>query len=185
MGYKKTEAIRLMLNDYEENGDKITDRYVAKIHQRFLQLMVDFYKNTPSIEMLPHAKEVFLYLKERGIKIGLTTGFSKEITDVIVERLGWSDTELVDYIVSSSEVPKGRPHPYMIQTIMRQTNVDDVARVIKVGDTEVDVHEGKNAGCLYSIGITTGAFSREELEPHHPSFIIDSLKELVPIIEMN
>ncbi len=47
----------------------------------------------------------------------------------------------------------------------------------------MDVKEGKNAGCLYAIAITTGAFTREELLPYEPSFIIDDMKELLPIIE--
>lgn len=55
--------------------------------------------------------------------------------------------------------------------------------MIKVGDTEVDVNEGKNAGCLYSIAITTGAFTKEELAVYEPSFIINDLKELISIID--
>lgn len=183
MGYKKTEAIRLLLNEFEENSDKITGRLIDKIHNRFLRIMVDYYAGTNELQALPNAENVFQDLRSKNIRIGLTTGFSKEISDVIMQRMGWLNNHLVDYVVSSSEVPAGRPHPFMIEELMQRSGTRDPKKVIKVGDTEVDVHEGKNAGCLYSIGITTGAFTRAELEGHGPSFIIDDLADLVPIIE--
>jgi phosphoglycolate phosphatase-like HAD superfamily hydrolase len=71
----------------------------------------------------------------------------------------------------------------MIQKMMRAAGIGDAKQVIKIGDTEVDVNEGRNAGCLYSIGVTTGAFTREALEPYHPDFIMDDLIELIEIIE--
>ena len=183
MGYKKTEAIKKMLTEFEPQQDKITDEYINQIHDRFLQLMIDYYTNAAEITPLPNAEEVFASLKEKQVKIGLDTGFSKEITDIIIDRLGWIKDNRIDVVISSSEVKAGRPAPYMIEKIMKETNVQDLKKVIKVGDTEVDIFEGKNAGCLYSIAITTGAFTREELAVYEPSFIINDLKELLSIID--
>lgn len=183
MGYKKTEAIQKMLEMYEADKAKRTEDYVDIIHQRFQTLMVEHYQTTKDLEPLPHVENVFHSLKERNIKVGLNTGFSKEITEVIVERLGWVKNHLVDYVVSSNEVEAGRPHPYMIRDLMQKAQISDPHKVVKVGDTEVDVNEGKNAGCLFSIGVTTGAFTREELEPYEPSFIIDDLAELIRIVD--
>jgi phosphoglycolate phosphatase-like HAD superfamily hydrolase len=100
-----------------------------------------------------------------------------------MERTGWIRNNTVDEVISSSEVPSGRPSSHMIQELMKRTSVTDPKKVVKVGDTEVDVAEGRNAGCLYSIGVTTGAFRREELEHYYPSYIIDDLLELLPIVE--
>lgn len=183
MGYKKTEAIKKMLDLYEAEKARVTDEFINTIHQRFLKLMVEYYQNTKDLHPQPHAEAVFHSLKERNIKVGLNTGFSKEITEVIVERLGWMKNNLVDFVVSSNEVEAGRPHPFMIRDIMQKAQISDPKKVVKVGDTEVDVNEGKNAGCLYSIGVTTGAFKREELEPYEPSFIIDDLSELIRIVD--
>ncbi len=183
MGYKKTEAIKRLLKEYEHRKERITTEYIQKIHQLFLELMIDFYSTTTELKPLPYAEEVFASLKERNILIGLDTGFSNEITDVIIHRLGWLKDSKVNYVISSNQVIAGRPFPYMIEEIMLKAKLDDVKKVIKVGDTEVDINEGKNAGCLYSIGITTGAFTKEELALHEPSFIIDDLKEIIPIID--
>ena len=102
-----------------------------------------------------------------------------------MDRLGWVKNKMVDYVISSDEVESGRPDPFMIRNIMHQAGIHDTKRVVKVGDTEVDINEGKNAGCLYSIGITTGAFSRQQLKAFNPSFIIDELMELLSIINQN
>ncbi len=184
MGYKKTEAIRIMLEEFEPDREKISSSFINIIHGRFIQLMIEYYSNNELVP-LPNAEKVFAYLKERNIKIGLDTGFPNEITNIIINKLGWLKDEKVDFVISSNEVPEGRPHPYMIQKIMLQAGVTDAKKVIKTGDTEVDVNEGKNAECLYSIAVTTGAFSREQLEPYHPDFIIDDLNELIPILENN
>lgn len=182
MGYKKPEAILKILEEFEHDIELIDENYVNKIHKRFQSIMVEYYRNTKELKALPYAEEIFKYLHSKGIKIGLDTGFSKEITDVIIDRLEWLKNGKIDSYVCSDEVIMGRPHPYMINKIMNVLGVIDPNKVIKVGDTEVDVNEGFNAGCKYSIGITSGAFSEEELKKHLPSFIIHHLSELVPII---
>lgn len=182
MGYEKSEAIRAMLEKHGDLKKLITPEYIAEIHQRFLEEMIRYYREEDGLELLPGVEETFAGLKDRNIKIALNTGFSKDITDVILQRTAWA-FEKVDAVISSSEVPKGRPHPFMIQKLMAETGVADSKQVVKVGDTEVDVREGQNANCLYAIGITTGAFTRSALAPYKPSFIIDTLAELIPIID--
>jgi phosphonatase-like hydrolase len=181
MGYKKTEAIKMMLQVYQEDITVMSEEYINRIHTRFIELMVEYYAKTKDLQPLSNAENIFAYLKERNIKIGLNTGFTTDITNVIIERLGWLQNKVVNYVVSSNEVIAGRPHPFMIQKMMQQAGIDDPKNVVKIGDTEVDINEGKNTGCLYSIGVTTGAFTRQQLEPHEPSFIIDDLGELVSI----
>lgn len=185
MGYKKTEAIGIMLQEYEPDSTRIMTDYINAIHEDFRKLMVQYYTDTADLQPLPGAVTVFSWLKERGVRIALDTGFSNDITSVIIERLGWLKDGLVDDVISSNEVKAGRPFPYMIQHLMRNAGVDDALQVIKTGDTEVDINEGKNAGCLLSVGVTTGAFTRAQLEPYEPSLIIDHLEELIPVLENN
>ena len=181
MGYKKTKAIKIMLNLYDSSAN-ISEELIEEIHAVFLNEMAAHYCDVNEIEVLPYAEEIFLFLKSKGIKVALDTGFTKQIADIIIDKLGWLKNNIIDCMVCSDEVPKGRPYPYMIQKIMQQVGVTNTQKVIKVGDTEVDVNEGLNANCLYSIGITTGAFTRQQLSLHKPSFIIDHLSELEKII---
>lgn len=183
MGYHKPLAIQMMLEKYEPDTARITDAYIDAIHTRFQQEMILFYQTTPDLRPLPHAEEVMQALQQKGIRVGLDTGFSRAIADVILERLGWLERGLANYLVASNEVPAGRPQPYMIQRMMAEAGIANTREVVKVGDTEVDVMEGKNAGCLLSIAVTTGAFTREQLLPYAPDYILDSLAELLPVLQ--
>lgn len=183
MGYSKPQAIRDLLLIHEPDLDKITDSLIEEIHSAFVQGMLDFYANDPSIRAVADAEEVFEALQKMGIKVALDTGFSRDITDIILKRVGWADGRLVNASAASDEVPMGRPFPHMIQKIMAELGVTDPKSVIKIGDTEVDVNEGHNAGCLMSIGITSGVFSEEELIPHRPTHLAKNLKEVLQIVE--
>jgi phosphonatase-like hydrolase len=182
MGYEKTQAIRQMLESYEADQHKITDELVHDIHREFVQQMIDHYRSGTGIEPLPHVEDTFQALHRLGIQIGINTGFSINIAQAINHRLQWQEKGLIDYIIGSDEVEKGRPYPLMIQKIMEQAGISDAAEVAKVGDTEVDIREGQQAGCRYVVGITTGTFSREELEPFHPTHIIDDIAQIIDII---
>ena len=183
MGYKKPVAIRMLLEKYETDPARITDTLIHAIHDRFVALMIEYYRTGQGVEPLPGVDKVFSYLKAKGVKIGLDTGFSKDIAQTILDRLGWEKEGKVNYVVASDEVPSGRPAPFMIQKMMAEAGISDPRQVIKIGDTEVDINEGLNAGCLFSIGVTTGAFTREELAKYHPTHIIDHMEELIPILE--
>lgn len=182
MGYRKAEAIQMLLAKYypEQQDNK---GLIEEIHSLFTDDMIRFYEEDAGLSPLPYAKETFQQLKENGIKIALNTGFTQAITNTILKRIGWNDNAIIDYVISSDEVPYGRPHPFMIQKIKSELNIKDSQAIAKVGDTEVDVIEGQNAGCGLVISVTTGAYTREQLKEYNPDYIIDSLAELPAIIE--
>lgn len=182
MGYEKNQAITQMLHLHEPDESKITTVLVNAIHREFVQQMIYFYQFEPGIEPLPDVEETFGALHQAGVQIGINTGFSRDIAETIVNRLQWREKGLIDYLVGSDEVELGRPHPYMIQKMMHESGITNPAEVAKVGDTEVDVREGQNAGCAYVIGVTTGIFTREELEFYHPTHIIDNIAQVLDII---
>lgn len=182
MGYEKKAAITKMLQQQERNASKIKLEVINGIHQEFINLMIKHYQQTPSLEALPNAEQTMLQLKTKGVKIGLNTGFPRNIADAIVDRLQWRKKGLFDYLIGSDEVENGRPDPSMIYRMMDLAHITDAKEVAKVGDTEVDVREGQNAGCKYVIAVTTGAFTRSQLEPYEPTHIIDDIAEVSRII---
>ena len=183
MGYRKIEAIKILFEKFYP--DQLTNEaLILQIHDQFTEDMRAYYLQTKDLYPLPFAEEIFELLHANNIKIGLDTGFTKIITDTIMERLGWVKNGLVDFVISSDEVPQGRPYPFMIQSIMDQLNISDVKQVVKVGDTEVDIAEGRNAGCGLVVSVTTGSYSRETLEKFSPDHIIDSLEALPAILNL-
>jgi phosphoglycolate phosphatase-like HAD superfamily hydrolase len=95
-----------------------------------------------------------------------------------MDRLGWVENGQVALTIASDEVAAGRPSPLMIQQLMEKLGIQNSSEVLKVGDTMVDIQEGRNAECGKVIGITTGTYSREQLEVYAPDHIIDNLLDL-------
>ena len=180
-GYKKRDAIQLIIDKYMpgyENCDKLADR----IHEDFTRHAVAFYETCEWLSPMPFAENIFLELQSNKIKVALNTGFTRAVTTPILKRLGWDTAPFIDAVICSDEVPEGRPHPYMIQQLMHQLHVIHHEKVAKVGDTKVDIEEGKNAGCGIVIAVTTGAYTKEQLIRYQPDHIIDSLQFLPSLI---
>ncbi len=182
MGYPKPYAINELLKIKEAKSEIINENFIGKIHNVFVKEMIEFYKTSSNVKPTDYAEETFILLKKLGIKVALDTGFSKNITDVIIERLQWKKNGLIDAYISSDEVEDGRPYPFMIHTLMSQLNINSSDSVAKVGDTVSDLQEGNNAACKYVIGITTGAYSKEQLQNTPHTHLIDNLLNVVDIV---
>lgn len=179
MGFRKIEAIKRLMDRYYPK--EASEVLVEKIHTDFINAMVSFYDTTNDLHPLQNVEETFRKLKEKNIAVALNTGFTRKVTDTILQRLGW-ENGIVDMVVTSDEVPEGRPAPYMIRSIMDRLHIHSPKNVMKVGDTEVDIKEGRNAGCGIVVGVTTGSYTRQELETYNPDYIIDNLKEVLTLI---
>ena len=183
MGFRKMNAIAHLMEKFAPEY-KDDSELIDRIHTHFIDKMIEFYMGDQTLSPLPHAEAVFYALKQQGIKIALNTGFTRSITDTILHRLRWDDrSQLIDQVICSDEVALGRPHPDMIKVLMQDLDIVSPEQVVKVGDTEADVEEGRNAGCGIVVSVTTGAYTREQLLPYRPDFIIDDLQELLPIVE--
>lgn len=182
MGYRKIDAVKIIVEKFGKQAVSENEVLINKIHDRFNDLMVTFYQETKNLNPLPYAEEIFKWLQEKNIKVALNTGFTRVITDALLTSIGWNKHPFINKIVCSDEVAEGRPAPYMIEYLMKEINISDPAEVVKIGDTEVDVREGRNAHCGLVIAVTTGAYNKEQLKQYNPDFIIDSLMELTAIL---
>ena len=182
MGWRKKDAIRLLLDKYHPFSNGMDNELIETIHDAFISNMISFYEQDEELQPLEKAEELFAKLKANNIKVALNTGFTRAITDVILKKLRWNEGAIIDFAIASDEVPEGRPHPYMIQELMQRSGITDAGKVVKVGDTEVDVQEGRNANCGLVISVTTGAYTKEQLQQYQPDHIIDHLSELPSLI---
>lgn len=184
MGYPKPFAIKELLKLKVADKSLITTAFIDRIHDRFVNMMVDFYTTDPVVKEKPGASDIFIKLKECGILVGIDTGFDRAIANAIIQRLGWEQNNLIDASITSDEVKNGRPHADMILALMKKLNIKDARKVAKVGDTASDMKQGDLAGCGWIIGVTTGAFTRDELEREFHTHMIDQLKELEDIFSL-
>jgi len=183
MGLPKPEAIRILLKQFgQPRGLPDTAENIDAIHADFTRRMCAYYATSPDVHEVPGASAVFRELRRGGIKVAVSTGFFRPIVDVLLRRLGWHASGLIDASVTSDEVPRGRPHPDMIRRLMARCGVNDSHRVAKVGDTPVDLEEGTNAGCKLVIGVTTGSATADRLRQFPHTHIVDSVTAVPTLI---
>jgi phosphonatase-like hydrolase len=144
--------------------------------------MCAHYTTDPAVREVPGAAAAFAALRRAGVKVALNTGFNRTVTAVLLDRLGWGVPAVIDAVVASDEVPRGRPWPDMIRLLMARLGVQDGRRVAKVGDTRADLEEGANAGCGLNIGVPTGALTREQLQAFPHSHILGSVAEVPAVV---
>jgi phosphonatase-like hydrolase len=182
MGIPKPVAIRQLLEKRYQGDVPVTDKRIEEIHHDFVKEMIRFYNEDSSVGEKDGVSETFKALKTLGIKVAVDTGFDRPITAPLLDRLGWTKQNLIDCSVTSDEVERGRPFPDLIVRAMELTGVKDASRVAKVGDTISDLEEGNSAGCGLVVGVTTGAFSHDELSKSKHSHLIERIPQLLDIL---
>ncbi len=95
-------------------------------------------------------------LKEMGIKVGSTTGYTSAMMEKVIQKA--QSIGVKPNVVVTPDLVDGasRPSPFMIFDCMKKLSVENVSNIVKVGDTKMDILEGKNAGVI-SVGILEGS----------------------------
>lgn len=132
MGSDKRAALAALTGDAEAT-EELHDEFVGRLH-------ASYAANPP--RPVPGVPELFARLRESGVRVALTTGFDRQVTDPLLAALGWRVGEQLDAVVCASEVGAGRPAPDMIRRAMELTGVSDPERVLAAGDTVLDVRAG-------------------------------------------
>jgi len=156
MGQNKIDHIREILKMpavtkrwVDHYGSMWREDNVKKIYNDFIPLQVEVVAN--HAELIPGMLELQNELRRRNIKIGSTTGYNKEIMDVVSVKAAEQGYK-PDYVVCSSDVTAGRPSPWMALKNASELNVYPLSNIVKVGDTVADIKEGVNA-YMWSVGV--------------------------------
>lgn len=172
MGMLKRDHIRTMLNmeriatEWKQvKGDFANDNDVEAVYAQFepkLFSILDQFA-TPKQYVIETVEE----LRNMGIKIGSTTGYTDSMMTVVVKEAAQQGYSPDCWYSADSVGGKGRPYPYMIFENMKNLGISDVKNVIKVGDTVSDIQEGVNSG-VWTVGVIEGSsemgLSQEEYD---------------------
>jgi phosphonatase-like hydrolase len=175
-GAAKRAALAALIRRAGEHGEVEVEAATEAAYARFAAELQRAYGEGPVAEA-PGAAELFAWLRGRGVKVALTTGFDRVTRDLILRRLGWDDGRL-DAVVCAEEVAMGRPAPYMLFRAMELTGTRDVARLATVGDTAVDLEAGTNAGARLVVGVLGGAHDLATLGCARHTHLIAELVDL-------
>lgn len=187
-GMDKKEAVRCLLKESEEIqlNNCENDKYKSINDDTLLDDMFRDFKTALNSHLNDNIKEItgttdtFHWLKTKGIKIAVGSGFPHNVVLSLVEKLGWKN--LIEFVSSAELEGHGRPHPSLIHSAMQHCLVTDSRNVLKVGDTVMDVEEGKNAKC-WTVAVLTGTQTESTLKQSNPDYIINSVADLLQLLE--
>ncbi|NOX73023.1 MAG: phosphonoacetaldehyde hydrolase [Alphaproteobacteria bacterium] len=102
--------------------------------------------------LLPGVKKVCDDFQAAGGKIGVSTGFTRVMVDVLLKDV-IAQGITPDATVAGDEVINGaRPAPHMVFKNLDLLNISDVRSVVKCDDTVSGIGEAMNAGC-WGVGL--------------------------------
>jgi phosphonatase-like hydrolase len=177
-GKEKHQAIKDILSQADGSETVASET----IFDDFEQMLDEAYE-TLEVNSFEGVEQLVSDLKSRDLKIALNTGYNTRIAKLLLQKMDWRQDEHYDALITADDVTKGRPDPAMIHKAMEVLGVGDASKVLKAGDSIIDIEEGKNAKCGVTIGVTTGAHSREQLQSADPTYVLDSLKELRNLLD--
>ena len=160
MGARKDIHIQTMLDmpsintrGVEKKGTKPTSNDVSVIFKHFLLVENQILKNYA--DLIPGAAETLNGLRQKKeIKVGLTTGFTRENAEILIREIKAKGL-ILDSDVAGDDVRNGmgfRPAPFMIYKNMENFQIFDRRVIVKVDDTVTGVEEGLNAG-VWTVGV--------------------------------
>ncbi|RNB79131.1 phosphonoacetaldehyde hydrolase [Brevibacillus nitrificans] len=149
---------------------------VDMLYADFEPMLFSILKNytTP----IPGVLDLVGRLRAAGIKIGSTTGYTAEMMAVVapeVKKKGYAP----DSMVTPSEMPAGRPLPWMCYQNAINLDVHPMKHIIKVGDTTSDIKEAVAAGA-WAVGVIKGSselgMTEREVQECDPDVLYDRME---------
>ena len=102
--------------------------------------------------VIPGVAEAISDWQSRGLRFGSTTGYTRSMLDPVLAQAAEQGYR-PDASVCPDEVSAGRPAPWMLMKNSELLDVYPPSACVKIGDTVIDIQEGKNAG-MWTIGLT-------------------------------
>jgi phosphonoacetaldehyde hydrolase len=178
------------------------DDDVASLFAEFLPLQMHMLVECSDV--IEGVAAAAIRLRQRHLRLGGTTGYTRPMLDVLVERARAQGFE-VDAALCPDDVGGGRPHPWMCLQLALSFHVSATATVVKVGDTISDIEEARNAG-MWAVGVSaTGneiglsaaelaalpdadrqhrlAIAREHLKAAGAHYVLDSASGIEPVVD--
>lgn len=173
-GQEKSQAIKDVIA-------KKDPAQAAKVPEIFADFQQELDSAYAKLDVAPIAgvEQVMAWWRDNGIVVVLNTGYSKSVATGLLTKLGWEKGRHYDDLVTASDVQRGRPFPDMIHLAAKAYGYRDCSGVVKAGDSIIDVQEGQNAGCGLTIGVLSGAQTREQIATANPDRILPSLAAIL------
>jgi phosphonoacetaldehyde hydrolase len=209
MGLPKWDHIKTLLTHPDiaarwqaAHGSAPTDRDIDRVFEVFVPLNAAIV--TDFADVIPGVLEMMAALRADGLKLGSTTGYTRDIMERLLPVAAGAGLVL-DNLVCAGDLKSGRPGPLMMYKCFVDLDVAPAACVVKVDDTEAGIAEGLAAGS-WTVGVALSGnatgLSKQELAALDPAeraerraaavsqlercgahYVIDSAADLASVID--
>lgn len=178
MGMAKKDHIREITRmagvaqRWREVHDRLpTEADIEAMYEAFIPLQLDCLADYA--DLIPGMTEAIADFRQRGLKIGSNTGYNREMIHILLAAARKQGYE-PDSTVCATEVPAGRPEPWMALQNALEMRVYPLEAIVKIDDTVPGIEEGLNGG-MWTIGLVqTGneiGLSEAEVEALAPEVL--------------
>jgi phosphoglycolate phosphatase len=165
MGQSKIEVFTALFGDRATFANDAFERNFVESAQEL------------GVSEIPGARSTVETLRDVGLQVALTTGFSPSTREVLIDVLGWGD--LFELRVSPADAGRGRPAPDMLWWCALKCQITAASSLMVVGDTASDMVAGLRAGAGYCVGVLSGNDDQERLIANGADDVIDSVVDLL------
>jgi len=128
-----------------QHGRDPGERDVQAMYHEFLPLQKRTLER--GSDVIPGVPEAIAQCRRMGLKIGSTTGFTRELMEVVLP-LAARGGYVPDVTICSDDVTAGRPAPWMNFLAAERLGVYPMSAVVTVDDTPIGIEAGLNAGTV-------------------------------------
>ena len=209
MGVEKREHIRqlcalprIQSAWLDAKGSATTQEDINSMYDEFVPLQIAAIAETAVL--IPGLLDTLAWAKNKDIKVGANTGYADVMIAGLLKKAA-SQGYAPESNVCATQVPKGRPYPYMAMMNAIELGVENLCACVKIDDTLTGIDEGLSAG-MWTIGVAVSGNevgmslpdwnSLEEPEQialrtkAHQRFryagahyVVDTIAEVVPVLE--
>jgi len=154
-----------------------SDDEIEELTQRYRSFQREHHDRLTSA--FPGVLEVLDELEAMGHPMGIVTSKSNEMMDRGLEWVGIM--RHMQTRIGMDNAKRHKPDPHPVQVALEELEYEPREAVF-VGDSPHDIASGNAAG-VTTVAALWGPFSREQLEPYHPSHYLENITALPRLIE--
>ncbi|MEM2001338.1 MAG: HAD-IA family hydrolase [Candidatus Methanomethylicaceae archaeon] len=149
-----------------------------KLFEEYRRTYMNFIEHT---KLIPKVREILLFLRSRRLKMAVVTTKSRENAEKILSFFGIRS--FFDLVIGFEDVREHKPSAEPIMRAAEGLGLQ-ASELVVVGDTEVDIRAGREAGAL-TVAVKTGVTPLEKIIAESPNFLIESVSDLPEVLMRN
>jgi len=153
----------------DEDRERLVNRYRTFQHENHDRLMSQYAGVIDTIALL----------YQRGHPLGVVTSKGNMMMERGLKFIGADD--YIEVAIGYDSVHIHKPDPFPVRAALEKLEYQ-ASEAVFVGDSPHDIHSGNDAGVI-TIAALWGPFRRDQLEPHHPTYFLDDIKDLPPLLD--